>query len=46
MEIEQCHVIKFFTNEDMSTVEIIFRLRDDYGRDALSGMQIYFGSAK
>jgi hypothetical protein len=46
MELEQRHVIKFVTNEDMPGVKIMFRSRDHYGRDALSRMQIYFGSAK
>jgi hypothetical protein len=46
MEIEQRHVIKFFTKEDIPEAEIIFRLRDYYKKDTPSRIQIYFGSAK
>jgi hypothetical protein len=42
MEVEQRHVIKFFTDEGMPAVEIISRLRDHYGEDALSRTQICF----
>jgi hypothetical protein len=42
MEVQQRYVIKFFTDEGMPAVEIISRLRDHYGEDALSQTQIYF----
>jgi hypothetical protein len=42
MGIEQRYVVKFFTDEGMPAVEIISRLRDHYGEDALSRTQIYF----
>jgi hypothetical protein len=42
MEVEKRHVIKFFTDEGMSAVKSISRLRDHYGEDELSRTQIYF----
>jgi hypothetical protein len=42
MEVEQWHVIKFFTDEGMPAIKIIFRLRDHYGEDELSRTQIHF----
>jgi hypothetical protein len=36
MEIKQRCVIKFFTEERMTGVEITYRLRNRYGKDALS----------
>jgi hypothetical protein len=42
MKVEERYVIKFFTDEGMPAVEIISRLRDDYGDDALFQTQIYF----
>jgi hypothetical protein len=42
MDVEQRYVIKFFTNEGMPAVEMISRLRDHYGEEALSRRQIYF----
>jgi hypothetical protein len=42
MEVEQRDVIKFFTDEGMPAVEMIPRLRDHFGEDALSRTQMYF----
>jgi DNA-binding transcriptional ArsR family regulator len=41
MEVEQRYVIKFFTDEGTPRIQIISRLRDHYGEDALSQTQIY-----
>jgi hypothetical protein len=41
MEIEERYVIKFFTDEHISEVEIISRLRNYYEDDALSRTQMY-----
>jgi hypothetical protein len=41
MEIKQRHVIKFVADERMPGVEIIFHLRNQYGEDILSRMQVY-----
>jgi hypothetical protein len=40
--VEQRYVIRFFTDKGMPAVDIISLLRDHYGEDALSRMQIYF----
>jgi hypothetical protein len=42
MEIEQGHVIKFFSDEGIPGVEIVARLRQYYGEGALSRAQAYF----
>jgi hypothetical protein len=42
IEIKQQHVIKFIANERMREIEIISRLRNHYGKDALSRTQVYF----
>jgi hypothetical protein len=39
---KQRYFIKFFTDEIMLVVEMTSRLRDYYGKDALSRTQIYF----
>jgi hypothetical protein len=42
MEVEQRHVIKFLSDEGMPGVQIVERLRQHYGEDALSRKQVYF----
>jgi hypothetical protein len=42
VEVEQCHVIKFFSDEGMPGVQIIARLREHYGEGAPSQTQAYF----
>jgi hypothetical protein len=42
MDVEQGYVIKFFADEGMPAVEIISRLRDHYGEDALPRTEICF----
>jgi hypothetical protein len=42
MEVEQCRVIKFFSDEGMPGVQIVERLRQHYDEDALSPTQVYF----
>jgi transposase len=42
MEGEQRHVIKFFSDEGMSGVQIVQHLRQHYREDALSQTQVYF----
>jgi hypothetical protein len=39
MEVEQRYVIRFFSNEGMPGVQIVERLRQHYGEDALSRTQ-------
>jgi hypothetical protein len=41
MEIEQWYVIKFFTDEGMPAVGIIYCLRNYYGEDALSNADLF-----
>jgi hypothetical protein len=41
MELEQRYVIKFFANEGMQGVQILSRLRDHDGTEALSRTQVY-----
>jgi hypothetical protein len=36
IEVEQCHVIKFFSDEAMPGVQIIERIRQHYGQGACS----------
>jgi hypothetical protein len=42
MEVEQRHVIKFFSDEGIQGVQIVKRLRQHYGENALSRTQVYF----
>jgi hypothetical protein len=42
MEVEQRYVIKFFLEEGMKGVEIIYRLNEHYGRDALERTQVHY----
>jgi hypothetical protein len=42
MEVEQGHVIKFFSDEGLPGVQIVECLRQHYGKDALSRTQEYF----
>jgi hypothetical protein len=42
MEIEQRYVITFFSDEGMPGVQIVERLRQHYGEDALSRTHVYF----
>jgi hypothetical protein len=41
-DVEQCYVIKFFSDEGMPRVQIIARLRQHYGENTLSRTQVYF----
>jgi hypothetical protein len=41
MELEQQDVIKFFADERMQWLQILSRLRDHYGTEALSRTQVY-----
>jgi hypothetical protein len=41
MDVEQGYVIKFFMEEGMKGVEIIHRLNEHYGEDALQLRQVY-----
>jgi histone-lysine N-methyltransferase SETMAR len=42
MEVEQRYVINFFSDEGMPGVQIVERLRQHYGEDALCRTQVYF----
>jgi hypothetical protein len=42
MQLEQRYVIKFLSDEGMPGIQIVERLRQHYGEDALSGTQVYF----
>jgi hypothetical protein len=42
MKLEQTYVIKFFVEEGIKGVEIIDRLDDYYGRDALQRMHTHY----
>jgi hypothetical protein len=42
MELEQRYVIKFFADEGMQGVQILSRLRDHYGTEALSRTEVYY----
>jgi hypothetical protein len=42
MEVEQCYVINFFSDKGMPGVQIVERLRQHYGKDALSQTQVSF----
>jgi hypothetical protein len=42
MEVKQLHVIEFFSDEGMPGVQIVERLRQHYGEDALSRTRVYF----
>jgi hypothetical protein len=37
MEIEQCYIIKFFSDEGVPSVQIVAFLRQQYEEGALSG---------
>jgi hypothetical protein len=41
MEVEQCHVIKFFSDEGMPGLQIVARLRQHYREGTLSRAQVY-----
>jgi hypothetical protein len=41
MELEQRYAIKFFADEGMQGVQILSRLRDHYGAQALSRTKVY-----
>jgi hypothetical protein len=42
MEVEQRYVIKFFSDGDMSEVQIVARFRQHYGEGVLSRTEVYF----
>jgi hypothetical protein len=42
MAFEQCYLIKLLSDEGMPGVQIVKRLRQHYGEDALSRTQVYF----
>jgi hypothetical protein len=41
MELEQPYIIKFVADDGMQRVQILSRLRDHYGTEALSRTQVY-----
>jgi hypothetical protein len=45
-EVEQPYVIKFSANEGMQSVDIIKRLNEHYGDDALSRNMVYYWHAE
>jgi hypothetical protein len=41
MEVEQCYVTKFFSDEGMPGVQIMARLRQHYGEGVVARTQVY-----
>jgi hypothetical protein len=43
MEVEQCYVIKLFSDEGRPTVQVVACVKQHYGEGAVSRTQVFFG---